>query len=229
MRLGRWQSVLTDVRCDAVITDPPYSKTTHSHDVKRSDGYDSAGLQPDYAPFTPADIREFVTHWHERTNGWIVALTDSVLQQCWRDEYERAGRVAFAPVVCVIRGMSVRIQQDGPSSWAVYAMAARPRGEAFAHGGALPGAYTGGTGTNRRSGDESSGGGRGKPRWLMNALVRDYSKPGDVVCDPYLGFGVTLQSCAELGRIGIGAECDPAAYAEAERRLGAPQQIGMAL
>jgi hypothetical protein len=101
-------------------------------------------------------------------------------------------------------------------------MAARPSSREWATWETLDGAYVG-------AAQPGAGGGRGKPRWLMNALVRDYTRSGDIVVDPFAGWGTTLASCAELGRIGIGAECDPEAYAEAERRLGAPQQIGMAL
>lgn len=228
LRLGRWQDVLADATCDALIFDAPYSTTTHSHDTKRADGYDQAGLQPEYPPFTPADIREFCSSWADRCNGWWVSITDSELFHCWRDEMRRVGRYAFnAPVPCVIRGMSVRIQADGPSSWCVYACVSRPRNAEFAGWGTLPGAYTGGHGHNNRSGDEFAGGGRGKPRWLMNALVRDYSRPGDVVCDPFAGWGVTGQSCAELGRQFVGAEMDPQAFAEAQRRLGKPQQLAL--
>lgn len=33
LRLGRWQDVLADVECDALICDPPYSARTHKgHD-----------------------------------------------------------------------------------------------------------------------------------------------------------------------------------------------------
>lgn len=30
LRLGRYQDVLADVECDAVIADPPYSERTHA-------------------------------------------------------------------------------------------------------------------------------------------------------------------------------------------------------
>lgn len=231
MRFGRWQDVLADVSCDALIFDAPYSQETHEHDTKRSDGYASEGLRPSYDAFGPAEIREVCESWAPRTRGWMVSVTDSELFPVWRDEMRRVGRYAFnAPVPCVIVGMSVRIQGDGPSSWTVYAAVSRPSDETYAKWGTLPGAYRvppehyWGNHDNRHA-----GGGRGKPQWLMNALIRDYTRPGDVVVDPFAGWGTTLSSCAELSRIGIGAECDPAAYAEAVRRLGRPQQIGMAL
>ena len=59
------------------------------------------------------------------------------------------------------------------------------------------------------------GGGRGKPQWLLDALVRDYSDPGHVVCDPLVGWGSTLVAARNAGRIAIGAEQRPAVHARA--------------
>jgi len=73
----------------------------------------------------------------------MVALTDSELIPAWTAAYREAGRYAFAPVPILIRGMSVRISGDGPSSWCVYAMVARPATAEFVTWGTLPGAYVG--------------------------------------------------------------------------------------
>jgi len=69
------------------------------------------------------------------------------------------------------------------------------------------------------------------PASLAHAFIARYSRPGDVVLDPFSGRGTTpLQACAE-GRIGIGndlnpfahlltlAKVDPASPAEARTRL----------
>jgi len=71
------------------------------------------------------------------------------------------------------------------------------------------------------------------PASLAHAFIARYSRPGDVVLDPFSGRGTTpLQACAE-GRIGIGndlnpfahlltvAKVDPASPAEARTRLAA--------
>jgi len=150
----------------------------------------------------------------------MVALTSSDLISAWQAAYRAAERYSFAPVACVIRGMTVRLCGDGPSSWTVYAMVARPSTQAFATWGTLPGAYVG-------TPSREAGGGRGKPDWLMSALVRDYSKPGDVVADPFAGWGTTIAAAEANGRNAIGAELDGEAYAEAMRRLSRPLQIDM--
>jgi hypothetical protein len=211
--VGRWQDVLVpDVgQVDVLITDPPFSKKTHDSAPTRNDDVDPAGLAPTYAHWEPEDVIAFVEYWSTRTRGWMNCLCDDVLIPIYRAAYERMGRVAFAPVPCVINGMTVRTRADGPSSWAVYAMVARPQGGEFARWGTLPGAYVG----PRVDGAKS---GRGKPPWLTDALVKDYSRGNDLICDPLAGYGGTLISAIGLGRRAVGAEMDPDAVEEAFKR-----------
>lgn len=220
LRLGRWEDVLDGVVVDTLISDPPYDDTTHAGAKHhgRSDGSVSEAISYDH--WTPRDVRRFVDAWHERVRGWMVCLTSSGLTLSWQAAYRRVGRYSFAPVPCVIRGMTVRLGGDGPSSWAVYAMVARPRNEEFVAWGTLPGAYV----VPRSVAAEN---GRGKPPWLMQALVRDYTRPGDVVCDPCAGYATTLTAAVGLGRRAVGAEVDPAVYERARAELAAPVQIDL--
>lgn len=226
LKLGRWQTMEWPI-VDAVITDPPYGSRTHAAATTRNDDTDPSGLTPDYAPWTADDVQEFVGAWSPRCRGWIVCLTDHSLIDAYTRAYEAVGRYAFAPVPCVIRGMTCRMQGDGPSSWAIYAMASRPRTEVFIGGWTCDGAYVVGSETQGRGGGSARGHGRGKPAKLEHALVRDYSRPGWTVCDPLAGFGGILAAAIGLGRQAIGAEMDPAAYAEAQKRLKRPLQVDM--
>lgn len=210
VRFGRYQDVLADVSDCVVIADNPYGERTHKSKAERNDGVDVEGLAPTYGWWTPADVREWVEFWHPRASGWMVALSCSDLAPVYRAEYERIDRQAFAPVPCVIRGMSVRTRGDGPSSWTVYAMAARPRTRLMSEWGTLDGAYVG----PRVAG---SSGGRGKPPWLVEALVRDYSRLGDLVVDSCCGWGSTLTAARKLGHHAIGAEMDREAFEIADR------------
>src|SRR5258708_17246931 len=50
------------------------------------------------------------------------------------------------------------------------------------------------------------------PAALTHAFIARYSRPGDVVLDPFSGRGTTaLQACAE-GRIGVGNDLNPLAH-----------------
>lgn len=223
IRFGDWRAVLADVvACDAVICDPPYGAKTHDSAPRAADREDdrAIGLKPQYAAWYRDNVYTFVESWSPRCRGWMVALTSHDLIPHWQGAYELCGRYAFAPVPCVMRGMSVRLGGDGPSSWAVYAMVSRPRNTEFSNWGTTDGAYVGSRSTE-------AGGGRGKPDWLMRALVMQYSKPGDLVVDPLCGWGSTISAALGLGRRAIGSDIDADAVAEARRRLGRGTQTDM--
>lgn len=224
LRLGDWRDVLADVECDALIVDPPYGARTHAgHDSAAEDhcGPSSDGAARralSYGSWTDDDVRAFVAAWAPRARGWFCAMSCSDLSTVWRRALEDAGRMTFAPIPCVIRGMTVRLGGDGPSSWAVWLNVARPRTRSAALWGTLPGAYV----VNRSPGHIG-----GKPLSLMRAIVRDYSRPGQLVCDPCAGLGTTLVAAEELGRRGVGAEIDPDTHAKAVARLTAPTQLAL--
>jgi hypothetical protein len=120
------------------------------------------------------------------------------------------------------------MQGDGPSSWTLYAAVSRPKSLEFSRWGTLPGYYGPiGAETRGRAGGSSRGGGRGKQRAITDAFVRDYTRRGDVVCDPFAGWGGTLASAVAYGRRAVGAEMDALAFVEAKRRLERPLQIDM--
>jgi len=232
LRFGDYREVLRDVECDLVLADPPFSERVHEgHDdgaalANKAEGWMRASGKRDcprprrplsYDAWTPADVFEFVQFWAPRCRGWIVVLSDSDLCATWRAAFEWHGLTGFQPLPVLMPGMGVRLCGDGPSSWAVYANVARPK--ALSKWGTLPGGYYG-TPPNRQAADRSHIG--GKPLWLMRALVRDYSRPGQLVVDPTAGFGTTLLAAAIEGRRAVGAEVDEQTFRAAQTRLAAP-------
>jgi site-specific DNA-methyltransferase (adenine-specific) len=59
----------------------------------------------------------------------------------------------------------------------------------------------------------------GKPLWLMQDIIGDYTRPGDLVVDPFAGSGTTAIACHRLGRSCITSEQDPATHAMAKARI----------
>jgi hypothetical protein len=239
LRSGRWQQALADVEhVDAVIVDAPYSARTHAgHDAgtgaakrgdlktwrvskngrKYLDGGDTCGVVNrraiNYDGWSVDDVRAFVESWAPRCRGWFVTITDHVLAPVWAAALEDAGRYVFAPLPWVAPGSRVRLGGDGPSCWACWIVVARPRtgtdrnGRPYSKWGTLPGAYV----INADRGAHIGG----KPIALMEALVRDYTRPGDLVCDPCAGYGTTLAAAVRNGRRAVGAELDPETHAQA--------------
>lgn len=220
------------VTVGALIVDAPYSERTHD----ANDG--SAGRDPrsmkdpgkinrplNYACWGDADVKRFVEVWAPLCSGWMVSITDTALGPVWMGQMEGAGRYAFSPIACVQSGSRIRLLGDGPAQWSTWAMVSRPRSGAWLTEWrrersardeivSLPGAYVVPPGESDRSPVVG-----GKPLWLMRALVRDYSRPGDLVCDPCCGGGTTLLAAKLEGRRYIGCDIDAAHVEIARERL----------
>lgn len=222
LRLGRWQDVLAGVECDALIFDAPYGERTHTgHNSGRGRFDQSMKRDIDYSHLTAPCVAEIVDSWAPRVRGWFCTITSHDLVPLWEASLSMAGRYVFAPVPILDRGSRVRLQGDGPSCWCVWMIVARPRSKAFAKWGTLPGVY------ERSPGDERSGRMGGKPLGVMRAIVRDYSRPGDLVCDPFAGHATTLLAAAMEGRRAVGAEVDSDAFSQARVRLGQGHTVDM--
>lgn len=207
LRHGLYWEALADVHhVDAVITDPPYSEYTHA---KKNGNEVRQGLA--YEPWRDDDVRAFVGFWTDRCTGWIGCITDDVLAPIYKRAFDACDRVTFAPVPLLAH--QPRFSGDGPGSGAVYLVVSRPRAKSFSQWGSLPGWY-------HYVRESSSTGVIGaKPVDLMRAIVRDYSQPGDLVCDPCAGGGTTLIAARIEGRRAIGSERDHDTYEKASTRI----------
>mgnify|MGYP003419802593 CR=1 FL=1 len=208
LRHGPWQTALADVQqVDAAIFDAPYSRKVHA-------GNEDLGIRDDlgYAYMTPEQVHEHVAHWSPRVRGWFCSITCHILAPVWTEALEAQGRLAFAPLPIVARGMTVRLQGDGPSSWTCWLVVARPRTKAMAKWGTLPGAYI------RGAGDIRSGRRGGKYEGTMRAIVRDYSRPGDLVLDTHAGEGTTGIAAILEGRRFVGADLEREVWLAAQDR-----------
>jgi site-specific DNA-methyltransferase (adenine-specific) len=213
LRQGDWRTVLADVSSvDALICDPPYSARTHAgSDAAVNRTSDSAERQVlAYQAWGPEDVAVFVSAWSPRVNSWMACLTDDLLIPAWRQAYRDAGRYDFAPVPVIQH--KPRLSGDGPASACVYLIVSRPREARFMQWGSLPGWYQ--SRPEHRKGVQGA-----KPLDLMRALVLDYTRPGDLVCDPCAGSATTLLAAAIECRRAVGAEIDAATYQIAMARI----------
>ena len=58
-----------------------------------------------------------------------------------------------------------------------------------------------------------------KPLSLMVWLIENYTKPNDLIIDPFMGSGTTGVACAQLGRRFVGIELDEGYFKIAEKRI----------
>lgn len=212
---GHYRDALAHVTPDHVITDPPYGGRTHKgHDAGGPQILSATGQATrralTYAPWNADDVSQFVDFFSPRTAGWFVAFASHDLIPAYTEAFERNGRYAFAPVSIIQK--RPRLLGDGPSSWTLYLMVARPKSRHWQKWRCLPGSYI----SKVERGAPIVG---AKPIALLKEIVRDYSNAGDVVCDPCAGWGSTLLACRELGREAIGGEMDAETHANCAQRL----------
>lgn len=195
---------------DLLCLDAPYSERTHSGHNSTLPG----GRSPiPYAFWTPEDVHVFVDTWRPVHKGWLVSITDHVLWDAWQRAAERAGYYAdFPPVPLSITGSRVRMRGDGPSPISYFLLVARPA-ELSNWGTIGRGAYYG-----KREKLLMTG---AKPLWAMREIIQDYSRHGQVVCDPVCGSGTTLAGALFEKRLAIGADGSFESLDLAEDRLTA--------
>lgn len=206
IRLGRHEDVLADVKtCDAVITDPPYGARIHAghdHEARESTiGYEA---------LTPGAAEGFAFRWGRAASSWFCAMTSHDLVPSYERGLGLCGRLTFAPVP--ILQHRPRLTGDGPGSGAVHMVVSRPREARFMGWGSLPCWYL----SSPERGAAVVG---AKPLALMRAIIRDYTRPGDLVVDPCAGGGTTLLAAVMEGRQALGAEVNPATFEAAVARL----------
>ena len=216
--------------CDAVICDPPYSERTHDGFKRkdRNDGCETGLLG--YGAISGQDCAAFSSAWHAVTRGWIVVFCDHALSMAWESALQSTGRYVFAPLAYVVRGSRIRMAGDGPAQWSTWIIVARPRCKPYSRWGSLPGAYVEPHGFDDRAGGRGRGGGpiRGsKSRWIMERLIEDYSRRGDLVVDPCCGTGTTLIAAETTRRRWIGGDCALAQVEYSRTRLSRQVQIGL--
>lgn len=240
-------AIMGDRVANAIVVDAPYSEKTHRghangkltsdraaafaaahaddpspesrYSARKSAAGESGRRDLVYGPFTPEIVTQFVKLWHPLCSGWFVSITDDILSQHWRSAYDAAGRFGFPCLPLVETGSRVRLGGDGPSPWSCFIMVSRPRSREFMSWGTLPGAYI-----QPAERDINSSGGSerivgGKPLSSMMAIVRDYSRPGDLIVDPCCGASTTGLAAKKQGRRYIGVDIDPAHALLSAKRL----------
>ena len=217
LRLGRWQDVLADVECDALICDPPYSARTDEGYMSHGSHEVAQTTDIGYRPITSEDADALAAHFAPCTRMWAVIFGDHISREWHAKAWEAQGWYVFAPVIWVKRGAAPRFRADGPGSQVDHMMIARPRRNLDPSDmGSRPGWYLVGT---PRNGHDYHGVTGSKDIGGMRAIVRDYSRPGDLICDPFVGSGTTAVAALSEGRRFVGSEQKPEHYEIARRRL----------
>lgn len=203
---------------DAVIVDPPYEEEMHVAKLSarrvRTDGY--ASPKPvDFAAI--GELRGAMTPLlRERCLGWFLAFCTPEGIAAWRDAIEDSGMRYKRACFWVKPDSAPQFNGQGPA-FAVepFVTAWCGKGMSRWNGGGRRNHFTFPTNDPQRQGDHSTE----KPLALMLELVRLFTQPDAIVCDPCMGSGTTIIAAAALGRRAIGIEKDPKHYALARARI----------
>jgi hypothetical protein len=209
---GQWQDTLKNIDLSeydskniCICCDPPYSWTTYIG--QRSLGYSKSNIQ--YGFISEEEIEYFMNFWTARAD-WIIAFCDHIIFPHYYNIAKKLDRIVFGPVVYIKPNACPRFNGDGPQTSCEFIAVSRKKGPCKV--GSLPGHYT-------YNVDTQSGFVGQKNINLMRSIVRDYTKPGDLIIDPYSGMASTLIAAGMENRNAIGSEMDPNTYKRAQKRI----------
>lgn len=201
---------------DHVICDPPYEQISQDRigGIKRKDG----GKVTEKLTFAGIDsIRDDVCRTvGPLCGGWALFFCTGEGLAPWRDSIEAAGLKYKSAIIWVKPDAMPKFNGQGPAiGFEAIAPAWCGTGHARWSAGGKRGVYTHNVNSLQRHGVHPTE----KPVSLMSEIVGDFTSPGDLVLDPFMGSGTTGISCVRRGRKFIGIERDPKYFEIACERI----------
>ncbi len=212
---------------DHVMTDPPYEQ--RMHDAKS--GAARRGLRIDGgAEIKPLDFEgidavraSFVARCAGMTKGWFLAFCSPEGVAPWADAINPSEMRYKRACVWIKPDAAPQFNGQGPAMGAEMVITAwAGRGHAVWNAGGKRGVYTHCVNPPGRDGRHPTE----KPIALMAELISDFTNPGDLILDPFMGSGTTGLAAVKLGRRFIGIERDPAYFQVACDRFEAAERQG---
>lgn len=205
---------------DHVISDPPYESVMHAAKAAASKrrlridgGPEIAALDFDGVDAIRQPVADMVA---AECRGWALLFCSPEGVGRWADAINATPARYKRACVWVKPDSAPQFNGQGPAMGAENFVAVWcGRGFARWNAGGKRGVYTHQTNPRDRDGRHPTE----KPWRLMAELVADFTAPGDVVCDPFMGSGSTGIACLRLGRRFIGIERDPRYFEVAVDRI----------
>lgn len=208
-----------------IICDPPYEQLMHDLHAKvklrRTDGgnerrdLDFVGIN---------EIREpFIAEATRINEGWLLAFCNVEGVWHWRQALLAGGLKFKTTCVWIKPDCTPKLNGQGPAlgyecittTWA-------GAGHARWNAGGKRGVYTHCVNGPERDGRHPTE----KPRRLMAEILADFTCPGDVILDPFMGSGTTGVAAVQMDRDFIGIERDERYFQIACERIEQAQRQG---
>lgn len=203
-----------------VFSDPPYEDELHKAvgRIRRKDGramVDELGFDGVNA-LRPAIAAAAVA----AASGWVILFTLAEGVRAWRDDLQAVGAKWDTTCFWVKPDASPRFNGQGPARGAeCFVTCWAGKGHRRWNAGGKRGVYTHNVNTGRQGEHPTE-----KPVPLMGEIVADFSRPGELICDPFMGSGTTGVACARYGRPFVGIEQNERWFDLSCRRVEAAQR-----
>jgi site-specific DNA-methyltransferase (adenine-specific) len=214
-------------RADHLIFDPPYEEMLHKakNSLKgrkhRNDGVaELKGLN-----FTSIDaIRSAVVQLGvTNCKGWFIAFCTPEGVARWADEINPTPLKYKRACVWVKPDSTPQLNGQGPAQGAEnFVCAWAGSGYSRWNAGGKRGVYTHCVNNPEREGTHPTE----KPRRLMSEIIADFTRPGELICDPFMGSGTTGVAAVMAGRRFIGVEQNETYFNIACERIENAQRQG---
>jgi DNA modification methylase len=205
---------------DHIIGDPPYEQILHAAKAKQSELRKDGGSELRAVDFDAIDaIRApFVRLASQLCRGWFIAFCTVEGARPWADCIN-ASRMKYKRACIWVKPDSTpQMNGQGPAQGAeIFVTAWGGKGHARWNAGGKRGVYTHQVNPRDRDGRHPTE----KPRNLMAEIIVDFTMPGDIILDPFMGGGTTGVAAVQLGRKFIGIEQKPEYFEIACDRIAA--------
>jgi len=187
---------------DHVISDPPYEDELHKAmgRIRRNDGQEM--VQDLGFDGVNADRNSIAAACVGASSGWVILFTLAEGVRAWRDDLQAAGAKWDTTCFWVKPDASPRFNGQGAARGAeCFVTCWAGKGHRSWNAGGKRGVYTHLVNYGRQGEHPTE-----KPIPLMSEIIADFTKPGDLVCDPFCGSGATGVAAVKHGRRFVGIE-----------------------
>ena len=216
------QGLLAHGPVDHVIGDPAYSDKVHRRHrtARKGAGGTTASQQLGFEPLT-AEVRlQAADAFNAVAQRWVIVFSDLEGAGAWCDDLAAAGLEPVQVGVWDKVDATPQFRGDRPAcpAEAIVVAHATRRGRPIRkrwNGGGRALRYRGPTkerGITRAHPTQ-------KPLWLMEALLRDFTDPGETIADPFAGVGTTLVAATRMSRSARGWERNAEWAAVGQQRI----------
>ncbi len=222
--LGDCREVLRSfLLVDHVICDPPYEALLHKMKnslrgrIRTDSGPDLRGLDFDAID----DIRdEVVSLVAAICEGWFIAFCTPEGVAKWADAINPSTLKYKRACVWVKPDSTPQLNGQGPAQGAEnFVCSWAGEGHSRWNSGGKRGVYTHCVNVGRQGEHPTE-----KPVPLMAEIITDFTQPGQLICDPFMGSGTTGVACIQHGRRFVGIKQNPKWFDLACRRIGAAER-----